>query len=82
MKVINHIRRWNKWRKCNLNGWFHKFLVLIGIIKSPTLPCIWLDSELKAYRKGLEDVLYGEPIFLQEYERKWGTDTSAPICDK
>lgn len=82
MKVINHIRRWNKWRKGNLNGRFYKFLVLIGVKESPTLPLTWLDSELKAYRKGLEDGLYGEPIFLQEYEGKWVTDTSTPICDK
>lgn len=71
MEIINHIRRWNKWRKHNLNGTFYKFLVLIGIRKSPTLPLIWLDSELKAYRKDLEDVLYGEPNFLSKHEGKW-----------
>lgn len=87
MKVINHIRRWNKWRKGSLNSRFYKFLVLIGIKKSPTMPHIWLDSEWKqfgeGFRKGLEEGLkYDEPIFLQEYEGKWVTNTSAPICDK
>lgn len=57
MKIINHIRRWNEWRKHNLNGTFYKFLVLIGIRKSPTMPLIWLDSEWKAFAKGFEDGL-------------------------
>ena len=35
--MINHIRRWNIWRKHCLNNPFHKFLVLIGFIKSPTI---------------------------------------------
>lgn len=52
-RVINHIRRWNKWRKYNLNGRLHKFLVLIGITKSPTMPYVWLDSEYKEFEKGL-----------------------------
>lgn len=87
MKVINHIRRWLKWRKGNLNGRFYKFLVLIGVRKSPTLKYVWLDSEWRAmakgFRKGMEDELkYDEPIFLQGYEGKWVTDTSTPISDE
>ena len=51
-RVINHIRRWNKWRKGSLNSRFYKFLVLIGVRKSPTMPHIWLDSEWKEFGKG------------------------------
>ena len=40
MKIINHIRRWLIWRKSNCNSGFHKFLVLIGFIKSPTFKYI------------------------------------------
>ena len=33
---MNHIRKWNKWRKHNLNSGFYKLLVLLKIVKSPT----------------------------------------------
>ena len=35
--MIRHIKVWNAWRKRNLNGKLHKVLVLLGLIKSPTL---------------------------------------------
>lgn len=35
-KIIKHYRVWNYWRKLNSNSKFHKFLVLIGFIHSPT----------------------------------------------
>ena len=35
-RLINHIRRWNVWRKWNRNSRWHKFLVLCGVIYSPT----------------------------------------------
>ena len=31
MKLINHIRMWNHWRKRCLNGPVHKVLVLFGL---------------------------------------------------
>lgn len=34
--MIRHIKVWNRWRKRNLNNKFYKFLVLLGIAKSPT----------------------------------------------
>ena len=34
--VIRHVKDWNKWRKNNLNSWWFKFLILIGLISSPT----------------------------------------------
>ena len=42
---INHIRRWNVWRKRNLNGRFYKFLVLVGVTKSPTMLLTCLPEE-------------------------------------
>lgn len=42
---INHIRRWNIWRKRNLNGRFYKFLVLVGVTKSPTMLLTYLPEE-------------------------------------
>lgn len=37
MKLIKHIKIWNRWRKYNTNDKMHKFLVLIGFIHSPTM---------------------------------------------
>lgn len=31
-----HFKAWNEWRKRNLNSRLHKFLVLLGVVKSPT----------------------------------------------
>lgn len=58
-KIIKHFRRWNIWRKNNLNSKLHKFLVLIGFIKSPTLGCIITPEEhreiLEAIRRGYKE---------------------------
>jgi hypothetical protein len=35
-KILNRIRRWNMWRKDNINAWWYKILVLLGICHSPT----------------------------------------------
>ena len=47
-KIIDHIRRWNIWRKHCINSPFHKFLVLIGFIKSPTMAFTFLPEELRS----------------------------------
>lgn len=36
-RMIHHIKVWNRWRKRSLNSKMYKFLVLIGLAKSPTL---------------------------------------------
>lgn len=36
MKLLDHIKIWNKWRKRNTNSQFYKFLVLVGLRHSPT----------------------------------------------
>lgn len=50
-RIARHVRRWNKWRKRNLNNKLHKFLVLIGIIHSPTF-FNFLDDEQVLNIKG------------------------------
>lgn len=34
--IVDYISMWNKWRKHNTNSKFHKLLVLLNIIHSPT----------------------------------------------
>lgn len=45
---INHIKHWNKWRKRSLNSPINKFLVLIGLIHSPTFILqVLTDEEIR-----------------------------------
>lgn len=46
-RAVLHIRRWNVWRKVCINGPFYKFLVLIGIIKSPSFVLALLPEDQK-----------------------------------
>ena len=34
--MVNHIKKWNRWRKRNINSHFYKLLVLLKLVKSPT----------------------------------------------
>lgn len=39
-KLIKYFKKWNYWRKRNMNGRFYKFFVLIKLAKSPTFAAI------------------------------------------
>lgn len=56
--MIDHICRWNIWRKRCLNGPIYKILVLFGVIKSPTMALVRLPEEeneiVKAFLEGWE----------------------------
>ncbi len=58
-RMINHIQRWNKWRKYNYNSLLHKLLVLLHVIYSPTFEFTFTDAEeLKieeAFMRGFND---------------------------
>lgn len=45
--MLDHIRRWNIWRKHCLNGPIHKILVLFGVIKSPSMRFVLLPEEVR-----------------------------------
>ena len=52
MNIINHIKRWNKWRKHYLPGHkLHKLLVLLHIKYSPTFEFTLTDEDEKAFKK-------------------------------
>ena len=55
--MIKHIRRWNIWRKHCMNSPFHKFLVLVGFIKSPTMSFTFLPEEWLAYEEKMHNIL-------------------------
>ena len=44
--LFGHIRRWNYWRKRNVNGRLHHILVLLGVVKSPMFAFTLLPEEI------------------------------------
>lgn len=56
IEFVDHCKRWNKWRKKCTNGWFHKFLVLIGWRFSPTFILTLTDEEIYDIAKGLDEI--------------------------
>lgn len=49
--MIKRFKRWNCWRKHSLNSKLYKFLVLIGVISSPTFILTMTDEEFDEYFK-------------------------------
>jgi len=42
--MIKYVKRWNRWRKNNINSKTHKILVLLKLENSPTLDAsYWWD---------------------------------------
>ena len=58
--MLDHIRRWNIWRKRCLNGPIHKILVLFGMIKSPTMILVMLPKEKQEMMDAFHRSLKGE----------------------
>ena len=44
-KLKRHIERWNLWRRLDRNCRFHHFLVLLGLVNSPTFDNTLLPDE-------------------------------------
>lgn len=55
-KIIKHIKRWNKWRKRCVNNKFHKLLVLLGVVQSPTFAFILTDEEEEILSESIKKV--------------------------
>lgn len=60
MRLIKHVRRWNRWRKYNLNSPFYHILVLFGIVKSPTYHLVILPEEQIQIEELIEKWTKGE----------------------
>lgn len=58
--MLDHIRRWNIWRKRNVNGPIHKILVLFGVNKSPTMAHVMLPEEEQETMDAFQRSLKGE----------------------
>lgn len=54
MRVIKHIRRWNKWRKHSLNHPMYKLSVLLGIKRSLTMNLVLLPEEEEAFERAIK----------------------------
>ena len=45
-RLINHCKRWNRWRKGCFNSWWHKLLVLLRLRYSPTFELTFTEDEI------------------------------------
>lgn len=55
--MTKRLRRWNKWRKHNLNSKLYQLLVLFGFIHSATFYCTLTDEEEEAWHQRLLDAV-------------------------
>ncbi len=58
-RMKTRFKRWNEWRKSNMNSKIHQLLVLLGIRKSPTFELFitqeeWEDSYMRGFYEGLK----------------------------
>ena len=58
--MIEYIKRWNVWRKGNLNGIGHQILVLVGLRQSPSMAFILMPDELNKFSNTFYRGLYVE----------------------
>ena len=53
--MLEHIKRWNKWRKgCKWNGPLYKIGVLLGVIDSPTFALTLTDEEIASINRSID----------------------------
>ena len=57
-RIINHVRIWNIWRRNSLNNRFYKFLVLLGLVNSPTFRIEKIDFYFQQSYESLKKELY------------------------
>lgn len=78
MKLINHIRQWNHWRKRCLNGPVHKVLVLFGLVHSPTFELerafYGREKEIEITNKALRPILGSLPFTFVDRKEDLGYD--------
>ena len=56
-KIIDHLCRWNQWRKGNRNSILHKILVLFYPKISPTYYHVWTKKEGRLFYEGFMEGL-------------------------
>lgn len=54
-RLFEHVERWKNWKENNANGQIHKFLVLLGIVHSPTFNLTLTNYELNALWKAVKN---------------------------
>ena len=58
-KLYDHIWRWNRWRKRNINGPVHHLLVLFGFTHSPTFDLTFSKKHYTMMEQVFEDGIKG-----------------------
>ena len=74
---MRKIKSWNKWRKNCTNPWYHKLLVLFGIIKSPTFEIYEMMDGVDSGICTIKDIL----VSPESLETFWSELGDIPVND-
>lgn len=67
--MLLRLKVWKHWNKKCINGKLYKFLVLLGIMHSPSFYCIYVWAKYKVkHGESLSDVLHPRIITIEDIE--------------
>ena len=64
--MIKRYKKWKNWKKYNINGQFSQFLVLIGLVHSPTFEVLYYDVGSYLINGFTNSISYDEGIDIFE----------------
>lgn len=69
--MLLRLKVWKHWNKKCVNGKLYKFLVLLGIVHSPTFYCNYMAAKCKVeHGESLSDILQSRIITIEDIEEE------------
>lgn len=67
--MLLRLKVWKRWNKKCINGKLYKFLVLLGIKRSPSFHCNYMAAKYKVeHNESLSDILQSRIIAVEDIE--------------
>ena len=67
--MLLRLKVWKHWNKKYVNGKLYKFLVLLGIKRSPSFHCNYMAAKYKVeHNESLSDILQSRIIAVEDIE--------------
>ena len=69
--MLLRLKVWKHWNKKCVNGKLYKFLVLLGVRRSPSFYCNYMAAKYKVeHNKSLSDILQSRIIAVEDIEEE------------
>lgn len=69
--MLLRLKVWKHWNKKCINGKLYKFLVLLGVRRSPSFYCYYMAAKHKVkYGESLSDILHPRIIPIEDIEEE------------